>query len=117
MRIPTLAKALFLFFFLYSCPGIAQQEGTVESQGSTSGAQPVVTNVQTGSLGSYNLFDLSGYLIEGKLERQNTYTFNLFRKDNRQESQVTFTLRPLSKEAFILNFFTAFAELEKKLEE
>lgn len=116
MRIPTLAKALFLFFFLYSCPGIAQQEGTVESQGSTSGAQPVVTNVQTGSLGSYNLFDLSGYLIEGKLERQNTYTFNLFRKDNRQESQVTFTLRPLSKEAFILNFFTAFAELEKKLE-
>ena len=87
-------KILFLFFLLNSNNISAQ----VDSK-------------------SFNLMGLSDYFINGET-KGNTYVFTMYSIKNGPKStnpkNTTFTLRPLTKETFIKNFFRSYPEFQKK---
>lgn len=67
-------------------------------------------SAQTVDLKSFNLFGQSGYMIEGKLGVDGMYEFSMYKlgAGNKKEGEVSFSLRPLFKEAFIQNFFSSY---------
>jgi hypothetical protein len=106
MPISNLPKLIF-FILSLSClaanaqPGNKTQPESDETQQST-------------DLKSFNIFGQSGYLIKGEVNNDNFYTFTLIKEDAEEDKEVSFSLRPLTKEAFTTNFFRSLAEFKQK---
>ncbi len=91
-------KIYFLFLFVILQGGdLFAQPNTIDSR-------------------SFNLLGLSDYFISGT-STGNTYVFKLYSFTNGPdaESNISFTLRPMTKESFIKNFFSSYAKFQNTI--